>query len=631
MQRLFTFCCLLVLGLALSHCEPSPEATPSDCGYDSPLLTFSAPDDCTPLLTRFDKLDQLVAGQAGANPPRLPAGCTSKGVYQIAELPATTSGAFVLHVYNGTAHELYVEVFGTTGCNDFAAIGECSTVSAITTRIPVEAPTYYDRYFVRFAIGQPQVDAPLGGDDFVALAAYDEGEPVGTGGGISYNFPKGGDHGVPLTNDDLTGRLTYSCNGTSFQRLALSGCGMDADVLRYWAELTGLPVSEQYYGPKGNVVMLDVPPGMDLNTGGDGARTLKAKINTGDGIVEQDYVINLFTPEEPTRADGSVTTVENDPVIKRRDLSYTYFQQLLPPFDPPMKYDGGKRPLTVSIIDSGTDDSGPGTPYWGAHRYQKGPTTEYVKPGTLGPDFIAKDLTPNDETPHGTLVAGALLGAYAADNPLQLVHFKTFGEKGQSSYFGALVSIYEAIAIGSDVINMSWGITQDKAPEALECAIDRAVSDGVYLVTSAGNDSASLAKSPQWPANFSDRYPERLLTVGSYWYDGKGLDNTGRPDPARDPAQVLLRNFSNYGDPLVSVAAYMTAPVPAYQQTGTVLPVGTSFSAPQIAGRLAGLVDRYPGSAIAALQNDFSAATTLAKLIYKDYYLPTPDRGGTLP
>ena len=377
--------------------------------------------------------------------------------------------------------------------------------------------------------------------------------------------------------------------------------------------------------------MLDVPPGMDLHTGGDGARTLKAKINTGDGIVEQDYVINLFTPEEPTRADGSVITVEDDPVIKRRDLSYTYFQQLLPPFSPPMQYDGGKRTLTVSIIDSGTDDNGPGTPYWAAHRYQKGPATEYVKPGTLGPDFIAKDLTPNDETPHGTLVAGALLGAYAADNPLQLVHFKTFGERGQSSYFGVLVSIYEAITIGSDVINMSWGITQHKAPEALECAIDRAISDGVYLVTSAGNDGRHLGKAPQWPAAFADRYPDRMLAVGSYWYGGNGLDDAGRPDPARDPGQVLLRDFSNYGDPQVSVAAYMTAPVPAYQQSGTVLPVGTSFSAPQIAGRLTGFVDRYPTNAIPVLQNEFSWATSLDQLIYKQFYLPTPDWGGGLP
>jgi hypothetical protein len=377
--------------------------------------------------------------------------------------------------------------------------------------------------------------------------------------------------------------------------------------------------------------MLDVPPGMDLNTAGDGARTMKAKMNTGDGTVDKDYIVNLFTPDQPSRADGVVTTILTDPKIRQADLSAHYFESLLPPFTPVKEFDHSKRALVVSIIDSGVDQIGPSRNYWQAHAYGNKVETEFVKPGSLGADFIDKDLSPNDAVSHGTLVAGMVLGAYAADDPLQLVHFKVFGKENQASYFGALVSIYEASAIGSDVINMSWGIAQAKAPEALECAIDRAIGEGIYVVTSAGNGGTDLSATPQWPAAFAPAYPDQLLTVGAYWYRGRGLDGSNQPDPARDPHEVRLREFSNYGDPYVSVAAYMTAPVPGYQTAATVLPVGTSFSAPQITGQLASLIGQYPHSAVPVMQQSFRTANALSGYVWKDYYLPTPNWNGHRP
>ena len=61
-MRLFTYLLLLALGLSLYHCEPAPrvDTTPTDCGYDSPRLSFSVADDCRPQLVRFTGLDNTV-------------------------------------------------------------------------------------------------------------------------------------------------------------------------------------------------------------------------------------------------------------------------------------------------------------------------------------------------------------------------------------------------------------------------------------------------------------------------------------------------------------------------------------------------------------------------------------------
>ena len=629
MPRLLTGYLLLFTALlSLPNCDPGPPVapTPRACNFDAPRMEFSQSADCQPKLTRFTGLDRMSTNPT-ENLPNLPTACAAKGLSLIAELPASSNGDFVLHVYNGAAHELQIEVFGADSCTDFELIQACTRADLVANRIEVEVPRYFNRFFVRLALGAG-LAGELTAGDFIALAAYDRGEPVSTKG-MAYNFlvEEGSSTlPLPLTIDDQPkDRLLYNCGGKAFQRLALSGCGIDEDALRQWAALTGLDLSEQYFGPAGNVVMLDVPPGMDLNTAGDGARTMRPKINTGEGTVDPDYVINLFDPQQPTTTGGTVPTILTDPFIRQADLSVGYFQTLLPPFDKPREYNPDSRPLRVSVIDSGVDREGPSVTYWDRHRYE-GQETQFVRAGRLGADFIQKDLSPDDLTPHGTYVAGALLGAYRAKNPLQIIHFKVFGEQQQASYFGALVSIYEAIAVGSDVINMSWGITQQEAPAALRCAIERAAAnESTYLVTSAGNDGNDLARLPQWPAAFAPDYPERMLTVGSYWYEGRGLSG-GRPDPTRNPNYVQRHGFSNYGNPHTSVAAYLTAPVPAYRTSELVYPVGTSFSAPQIAGELLNVVDGNPGSAVATLQALFSTAPSLNQDIYKDYFLPTPDR-----
>ena len=382
---------------------------------------------------------------------------------------------------------------------------------------------------------------PLLPTDFVAIAAYDDGEPQ-SAGSISYRPRTTPGKDYPQQYEDLSYRLPFSCDGRSFQRLVLSSCDSDENTLREWAALTGLPIAEQYYGPLGNVIVLDFPPGMDINTGGDGARTQRARINTGNGTAEPDYLVNLFDTENPSRTDGEIRTVDNDPEVAQADLKPSYFDELAPPFNPNTTFDPTRKPLRVAIIDSGVDTGQDNGRLWDAYRYSGG-SSEYIRGKLLGFDFIAKDLTPDDHTPHGTFVAAALINNYAGSSPLELIHLRTFGEEGISSYFGALVSLYEAAVVRSDIINMSWGIQLDKAPEALECAVDRVVGTGAYLVTSAGNSRVDLSDRPQWPASFGEQYPEQMLTVASFWYGGRGLD------PKRDPDFVVRRNFSNFGKP----------------------------------------------------------------------------------
>lgn len=607
--------------LMLFGCEPSDPIVlvPTDCGFDAPKMAFSDPVQCEPRLTSFTSLHNSI-GTIGNLPP-LPEDCTASGPAHMAELPGVDDGDFTLHVYNGTGRTLTLSIYGMNGCNEVAAVTNCNTITAIADKVKVaKLPESYTSFFVRFTIGSSpfqSISTPLDADAFVSLAAYDDKEP-GSAGSIAYVSEVNSGKTYPDQRVDANGRLPYNCAGTAFQRLVLADCEQDEKVLREWVRRTGLPVSEEYYGPKGNVVVLSFPEGMDLNTGGDGARTQRAEINTGNGgTAEPDYLINLFSPETPGDVGGRLPMFFEDPQVRSLDLNKGYIENLLPPFAPYSKFDPSLPEVRVALIDSGVDSELPNLNLWKPTIYTGVEETEFIKAGNLGFDFINKDFTPDDKTPHGTYVAGAFLNNYQRNNPLQTIHFRIFGEEGIASYFGALVSLYEASAIGSNIINMSWGIAQKNSPLALECAIETVVKNGAYAVTSAGNNNADLDGLPQWPANFSEKYPDRMLAVASFWYGGHGFESD------RDPKAVVKKDFSNYSPLFTGVAAYMSASVPSYPGGGAaVYPLGTSISAPVITGRLAEQFTSVPNHALGALLRTFRQADPLDGITRDKLYLP---------
>ena len=156
---------------------------------------------------------------------------------------------------------------------------------------------------------------------------------------------------------------------------------------------------------------------------------------------------------------------------------------------------------------------------------------------------------------HGTLTAG-LIAAVAPD--AMIMPLRVFDETGGSDLFRIAKAVRYAVDHGAQVINMSFGNPSDSP--VLRTAVAYAVSRGVTVVASAGNDNTS---NDQYPAAYTG-----VITVASTL-----ISDVKAP-------------FSNYGDDV-----YIDAPgvnvISAFPGNLYGLVNGTSFSAPIIAGTAA--------------------------------------------
>ena len=161
---------------------------------------------------------------------------------------------------------------------------------------------------------------------------------------------------------------------------------------------------------------------------------------------------------------------------------------------------------------------------------------------------------------HGTIVAGLI---HLVAPRARLMPVRVFGANGAATISQVVAGIYWAVDHGADVINMSFSTSED-SPQ-LSAAVEYAVKKGVVLVAAAGNDGKAIQV---WPASYSN-----VIGVGS-------TNNS------------LIRSlFSNYGVPLVSLAAPGEADVTVYPGNHYAQVWGTSFSTPLVAGGAALLFD----------------------------------------
>ncbi len=583
--------------------------------FDLPRIPYSDPAVSDPDLLTYE---QLLEGGRYSGPP-LPDDCTAQGPWWCAALAVPEAETLYLHVYKGTPALVYLRVYGLRHDGRVQSLTECLEISEIARRLEVGVGSgKFASLLVRFSAGKEEVSqepADQRKGNYLRLAAYDGTEPRSPGGVVVNTRPTCLDPYAKEERAKQTMVVPFSSDGKSFQRLILASCSPKDDLVA-WAVATGLEFSERYRGEAGSVVALGVPPGMDLNTTGGSAHEVRAKVNAGEGTVSTDYIVNLFSPAKPTEGGGRIHRVEEEKEVRDAIGSpAAYFAEVLKPGGDCQSVDRNLEPVTVTVIDSGVDLSEINAGRWTASRYRGSKQTEFIRPWQLGYDFINHDFEPEDETPHGTYVAAALLAQYAAKRPLQLVHMKTFGAGGLSSYFGALVSIYEATAIGSQVINMSWGFYQEEMPDALRCAIRTAARRGVYLVTSAGNDGENLETNPQWPAAFAPDFPDNMLTVASYWNQESG--KLGYRDG------IELMDFSNYGKREVPLAAFMTTGVPEFQTGTLIYPLGTSISTPIVSGLLANWLADHPEGTLAEFRAAFfRQSASISDRITDGQYLP---------
>ena len=96
---------------------------------------------------------------------------------------------------------------------------------------------------------------------------------------------------------------------------------------------------------------------------------------------------------------------------------------------------------------------------------------------------------------HGTMMAGVI---HLVAPQARIMPFKAFDARGEGTEWNVVHAIYDAIASGADVINMSSSTLQKS--KIMQAAIRTAVSRGIIVVGSAGNSGAEVET---YPAAFS--------------------------------------------------------------------------------------------------------------------------------
>jgi hypothetical protein len=178
---------------------------------------------------------------------------------------------------------------------------------------------------------------------------------------------------------------------------------------------------------------------------------------------------------------------------------------------------------------------------------------------------------------HGTMVMGII---HLVAPQAKLLPLKAFSSNGTANLSNVLRAIYYGIQNNTNVINMSFDLTQNSVE--FQQALAYATSVNVICVASAGNDGAEEIVYPA-------AYITSVMGVAS-------VSSAGTPS-----------TFSNYGDAIVWVAAPGEEVISTYPFGTYSAGSGTSFSAPFVTGTAALLLNTQPNI------NQLSAATAIAQ------------------
>ena len=180
---------------------------------------------------------------------------------------------------------------------------------------------------------------------------------------------------------------------------------------------------------------------------------------------------------------------------------------------------------------------------------------------------------------HGTMVMGVI---HLVAPKAQLLPLKAFRSDGSGFLSDILRAIYFAAQNNANVINMSFDTSTNSTE--LSKALDHANQRNVICVASAGNDGQPAPPNYVYPAALQSHV--------------MGVASTSDLD--------TRSTFSNYGNPIVWVAAPGEAIVTTYPFSTYAAGWGTSFSAPFVSGAAALMRSLRPDI------NESSAASALA-------------------
>lgn len=191
------------------------------------------------------------------------------------------------------------------------------------------------------------------------------------------------------------------------------------------------------------------------------------------------------------------------------------------------------------------------------------------------------DSPGDDGFGHGTMVMGVI---HMVAPTARLMPLKAFSVNGTGYTSDIIRAVYYAVQNKANVINMSFDFT---APSTeLTASINYATQNGVICVASAGNDGL---QEVVYPAAITG-----VMGVAS-------VNNSGSRS-----------TFSNYGTPMVFVAAPGENVITTFPYGSYASGSGTSFSSPMVAGTVALLLNVQPQAGPKGAASDIAHAMPLA-------------------
>jgi serine protease len=181
----------------------------------------------------------------------------------------------------------------------------------------------------------------------------------------------------------------------------------------------------------------------------------------------------------------------------------------------------GHPSTIVAVVDTGAAFEDYGT-------YRRAPDfagTHFI----AGYDFINDDNHPNDDSGHGTHVAGTI--AQATNNSLgvagiapgvTIMPVKVLDQYGGGSVYSVSNGIIYAADHGANVINLSLGTSSDF--QAIHDAVIYAHNKGVTIVCATGNDNELGGTAISFPARYAETIAVGATRYDNHvtWYSNKG-------------------------------------------------------------------------------------------------------------
>lgn len=265
------------------------------------------------------------------------------------------------------------------------------------------------------------------------------------------------------------------------------------------------------------------------------------------------------------QTDPSVSAIEKDSLIKVQDQIVDWGNHNIRTPNAWQSNFTGKG-IKVAVIDSGVSAD---------HK------DLHI---TSGVSFVHYTDSYDDDNGHGTHVAGIIgaknnnIGIVGAAPDASIYAVKVLNQDGVGYLSDIIAGIDWAVQNKMDIINLSIG--SDKPSNLLKSVVDKAYSNGILIVASAGNTGyGSTGNTIHYPAAY-----DSVIAVGATSQSNKWA------------------TFSSVG-PTIEVTAPGVDILSTYLNNSTKKSSGTSMSAPFVSGILALFKEQYPELGASGLRN----------------------------